>query len=260
MQQAIVDGIAQISGVETASFAQSVPMDNRTDHDPIFVEDAINADRQMTTIRSFNFVAPEFFRSVGIRLVAGRDLTWTDVYDRRPVALVSENLASELWGNPRAAVGKRIRENSNSPWREVIGIVGDVRDEGIHRPAPTMVYWPTMLREFHGQALVKRSVAFAVRTDRTDTDRSDGGHPEGRLGREPTCATGGRAIAGRRLPVGLMARVSFALVMLAIAGATAASPAGLWAWTRRDVLRRCRRTQARRNRDQAGARCTTGPS
>ena len=50
-----------------------------------------------------------FFETSGTRLVAGRDFTWTDLYDHRPVVMVSENLARELWGTPAAAIGKRIR-------------------------------------------------------------------------------------------------------------------------------------------------------
>ena len=47
---------------------------------------------------------------MGIRLVAGRDVTLTDLYDHRSVTMVSENLASELWQDPAAALGKRVRE------------------------------------------------------------------------------------------------------------------------------------------------------
>ena len=39
--------------------------------------------------------------------------------------MVSENLARELWQTPAAAIGKRIRENLEAPWREVVGVVGD---------------------------------------------------------------------------------------------------------------------------------------
>ena len=80
-------------------------------------------------------------------MVAGRDYTWTDLYDRRPVVMVSENLAREFWGTPSAAIGKRIRTLDVAPWREVIGVVEDVYDNGVHEPAPATVYWPTMGRE-----------------------------------------------------------------------------------------------------------------
>ena len=46
--------------------------------------------------------------TMGERLVAGRDFTWTDVYNKRPVAMVSENLAREVWRTPQEALGKQV--------------------------------------------------------------------------------------------------------------------------------------------------------
>jgi predicted permease len=221
MQHAILDRITAIAGVASASFAQSVPMDGRTDHDPVVVQDRPDADRQMTHIRTYNFVAPGFSRVIGNRFIAGRDFTWTDVYERRPVVLISENLARELWGEPVDAIGKRIRENLNGPWREIVGIVGDLRDEGIDKKAPPMVYWPTLLNGFLGQdIMVKRSIAFVIRTNRAGT---------GTLHQELQEAVWA---VNRELPLAemrtlgeiydrSMARTAFTLVMLAIAGAMA---------------------------------------
>ena len=73
---------------------------------------------------------------MGTRLIAGRDFTWTDLYERRHVAIVSENLAREWWHDPRAALGKRIRESSLAPWREVVGVAEDVYDNGMRVKAP----------------------------------------------------------------------------------------------------------------------------
>ena len=67
---------------------------------------------------------------MGTPLVAGRDFTWTDLYDRRNVALVSENMARELWHDPGPALGKRVREGMKDSWREIVGVVADVRQEG----------------------------------------------------------------------------------------------------------------------------------
>ena len=221
MQHAILDQIAEIPGVVSASFAQSVPMDGRADHDPVVVQDRPNDDRQLANIRTYNFVSPGFFRTVGTRLIAGRDLTWTDVYSGRPVALMSETLARELWDEPASAVGKRIRENLSGPWREVISVVGDLQDEGVDRKAPPMVYWPTLLNGFFGQdVIVKRSVAFAIRTSRAGT---------GALLEELQAAVWA---VNRDLPLAdvrtlgeiyerSMSRTSFTLMMLALAGGMA---------------------------------------
>ena len=74
-------------------------------------------------------------------MIAGREFTWTDIYGTQASAMVSENLARELWGTPAAAVGKRIREFApvaGSGWR---GGRMFERTE-FDAKAPATVYWP----------------------------------------------------------------------------------------------------------------------
>src|SRR5262249_58015710 len=104
-------------------------------------EDRIFTQTPVRPVRRFKFVAPGFFQAIGTPLLAGRDLTWTDLYEHRPVTVISENLARELWHDPGAAVGKHIRESS-SPWREIVGVVRDLHDDGAPLPSPTIGYWP----------------------------------------------------------------------------------------------------------------------
>ena len=86
----------------------------------------------MPPLRRFKFISPRLLKTMGNSLIAGRDLTWTDLYDKRPVALVSENLARELWHDPPARARQaHSREHSRSAWREIIGVVGDERDDGV---------------------------------------------------------------------------------------------------------------------------------
>jgi hypothetical protein len=87
------------------------------------------------------------------------------MYNRVPVALISENFSREYWGTPDEALGKRIRINSVDDWREIIGVVGDVRDDGVDKPARTDVYWPTLTAKFQGRPLhAQRHVTFVVRS------------------------------------------------------------------------------------------------
>ncbi len=73
---------------------------------------------------------------MGTPLIAGRDLTWSDTYQKLPVAIVSENFAREYWHDANNALGKRIRVASIDDWREIIGVVGDVHDNGVNEKAP----------------------------------------------------------------------------------------------------------------------------
>src|SRR5687767_6137354 len=128
LQGDIRDRLAAIPGVAAVSFANSAPLEPFAGGNVLFAEDRKYAEGEIPAVRRFKFVAPGFFAAVGTRLIAGRDLTWTDLYQRRRVALVSENVARELWQDANAAIGKRIRENPANPWREVVGVVADVHN------------------------------------------------------------------------------------------------------------------------------------
>src|ERR1700687_8434 len=93
------------------------------------------------------------------------------MYKSIPVALVSENLAREYWNEPAVALGKRIRVGTTDDWREIVGVVADIHDDGVNQDAPTSVYWPVLMTKFEGQATnLRRYVAFAIRSPRTGSE------------------------------------------------------------------------------------------
>jgi len=101
---------------------------------------------------------------MGNPLLAGRAITWEDSFLMRPVAMVSERLAREYWSDPAQAIGKRIKATAG-PWREIIGVVGNERDNGLNQPAPAIVYWPMLMSQFTSEPVsVQRSMVFAVRS------------------------------------------------------------------------------------------------
>ena len=169
MQQAIQEKVAAIPGVASTGLGSGIPLDGNDWHDPVFAEDRAYTEGQIPPLRVFRFAAPGFLKTMGTPLVTGRDLTWSDAYDRLPVAMVSEGLARELWGSPTAALGKRIRETSKSSWREIVGVVADVHSDGLDKKAPTTVYWPVLMREFEGDGM-SRSLALVIRSPRVGSE------------------------------------------------------------------------------------------
>ncbi len=147
-QEEILHRLAAIPGVASVGIISKLPMTGGGWHDPIFIENHTYAEGELPPLRTFRFISPEYLGTLGTPLVAGRQITWNDTYKKIPVALVSENLAREYWRDPSAALGKRIRVGSKDDWREIIGVVGDVYDEGVSKPAPTSVYWPLMMDHF----------------------------------------------------------------------------------------------------------------
>jgi predicted permease len=167
MEQAILEKITAIPGVQSAGFSSTIPTESFGWHDPIFAEDRAHKEGDMPTLRRYKFVSPGVLRTLGNSIIAGRDFTWTDLYERRLVAMVTENLARELWGSPGAAVGKRIRQTLKAPWREVVGVVTDERDDGVNRKAPATALWPMLMDNFSGdKEFVIRGPAVLIRTNR----------------------------------------------------------------------------------------------
>lgn len=213
--------IEQIAGVTAVGLSSSITMDGNDSNDPIFVEDFPGAGGQMPPLRRFKWIGENYFESMGNRLIAGRPISWNDVYTQAPVVVVTENFAREYWEEPAAALGRRIRQNPKNPWRTIVGVVGNASDDGVATPAPAIVYWPMMMAEFWDQPLmVQRNMGYAVRTSRA-------GSPT--LLKEIQQAVWS---VNASLPVARvrtldqlrsesMAQTSFMLVMLAIAAAVA---------------------------------------
>jgi hypothetical protein len=170
-------------------------------------------------MRRWKNVSPGFLEAMGTRLAAGRNFDWGDLFEGRKVVMVSENMARELWGSAKAAIGKRI--GGPRVWREVVGVAQDVYDNGVQEAAPATVYWPVYMEDFiPGQLSVSRNVAFTVRSSRTGSADFLRQLEQAvwQVNRELSLASI-QTLAD--LHNQSLARTSFTLVMLAIAGGMA---------------------------------------
>ena len=171
MEEEILRRIQSIPGVSSASIGTVIPMSGGGWHDPIFVEDRTYAEGELPPISYQKFVSPGFLTTLGTPLIAGRDLTWTDTYNRIPVALVSESFARQYWRNPTDALGKRIRIGGKDDWREVVGVVKDIYDDGVNQEVPTAAYWPLILKNFESEDVsVRREVSYFIRSSRAGSE------------------------------------------------------------------------------------------
>jgi predicted permease len=225
MQNEILDRLAAIPGVMSVGFGDAAPLETFLGGgNPVYAEDKTFVDSQFSPMRRIHRIAPGYFKTMGTRVVAGRDLSWTDLYEKRRVAIVSENLAREWWGDPHAALGKRIREGGDAdPWREIVGVVENVYDNGVNVKPPEAAYWPALMDRYiwggeNGSAVVYGM--FAIRSNRSATESL---LTEARQtiwsvnARQPVYLV----TTLKRLYDQSLARTSFTLVMLAIAGGMA---------------------------------------
>ncbi len=197
MEEDILRRIEALPGVSAVAMVNTLPMGGNSNN-PIYVEDQAAREGAIPPIRRYKFISPGYVAAMGSRLIAGREFTWNETYNRTPVALVSENMAREVWHDPRAALGKRIRSTLKDDWREVVGVVADLHDDGVDQKAPAIVYWPLLMKHFGGaDTNVVRSVAFVVRTPEGGIARLAAGTRTGRRKRGSGFAGRGCENAGR---------------------------------------------------------------
>jgi predicted permease len=216
-QRQIQENLVALPGVSSVGFASAVPTDGLPPNwDGVFAEDKPPQPGESRPMRRFKNISPGFLQAMGTRLVAGRSYEWAEILQRRPVILISENLAREYWGDPHAALGKRVGYFGNL--HEVIGVVEDVHENGVQDAAPATVYWPALGSTAEPSPI--RNATFIVRSPRT-------GSQDFLRQVEQTIwsVNGNLSVAAAQSMAELhnrsMARTSFTLVMLAIAGGMA---------------------------------------
>jgi predicted permease len=220
LQEEILRRVQEIAGVSAVAITSAVPLEGQGTNNPVYAEDREGHPRPEFSIRRFKFISPGYISVLGARLVAGRDLSWNELYRQTPVALVSENMARELWGDPQQALSKRIRTTLTDDWREVIGVISDLRDNGIDQKPPSIVYWPMLHRNLgttSGTTGGVRNAVFLIRTPRAGTMTI---HED--LRRSVAEVNPNLAVADVRTLQSAyqqsLARTSFTLVLLATAG------------------------------------------
>jgi predicted permease len=219
MQRAILDQIAALPGVASAGFASLLPMEAPPIKPPIVVEGQTLAAGETPAFRGHKFVSPGYFAAMGTRIIAGRDVTWNDIEAGGRVALISEDFARELSAEPAGALGKRIRTFfETDAWREVIGVVQSVHEAGLYDEASSFVYWPVLVEDMWGAPRVgTQAAAFVIRSERAGTASFTD-----EVRQAVWSVNGSVSVTAERtmqnVYAGSLARTSFVLVMLAIAG------------------------------------------
>jgi putative ABC transport system permease protein len=174
----LIPRLASLPGAVLAAATTTLPMDP-INFDTISPEGRPIRTRTESPHIVQEGVTPDYFQTMGIPLKKGRGFRWTDTAESALVAVVSEETARRYWPGQdpvgkRFAIGSsdRLGGNSNGPeWREVVGVVGDVRSSGFGSEVLPVVYYahrqfaiygPTILVQTSGDPL---SLASAVRNE-----------------------------------------------------------------------------------------------
>jgi predicted permease len=220
-EQAIASKLASIPGVTSVGLTTDVPMSGNYSFDPVYAEDHVYKEGELAPVRSFKFVSPGYFSTMGMPLVAGRDITWDEEFQKRPVAIISENFAREYWGSPANAIGKFVHVGSSDPWHEIIGVSANVYDDGVSKPPSSAVYWPLYQDNFETQKeMVRRYVNFVIRSPRAGQAAFRNEIQQAVWSVDRDLPLADQTTLGV-LYTKSMARTSFMLVMLCVAGSMA---------------------------------------
>lgn len=163
---AFLDRLAALPGVQSVGLIENVPLNEGTSLMPIRTEH-MSADANEGKLLHYNFTAGDYFKSMGIKLLAGRTFTADDHGSSRGNVVVSKSAAEMLWPG-RDPLGQRLQRRDQTAWETVVGVVDDVMQDDLQTPAEAAVYFPLVDTTPQGGRMVS-SPGYVVKTARADT-------------------------------------------------------------------------------------------
>src|SRR5262249_29015072 len=128
-------------GMESATIAAYVPLGLIDTRAQRVVIEGYAARREEDLMFMSNTVGPEYFRTLRIGVVSGREFEDRDDESGTPVAIVNAARGRGLWGGAAGAIGKRVRV-ADGAWRTVVGVAADVKYSRINEAPRPYVYLP----------------------------------------------------------------------------------------------------------------------
>lgn len=154
----VLERIAHLPGVKSSSVINSAPFGR------MFIRDefSIEGRPKPPFAAGKPKIDADYFQTMGIPLLAGRDFTARDTAGAPRVAIISERIAREYSSRgPGEALGRRVRFGDRDEWLTVVGVVADIRQRGLDQEMQPMLYVPFQQER---EAFLLRFVAFVVRT------------------------------------------------------------------------------------------------
>ena len=139
-----VTRVESLPGVRAAGLTLSLPIDGSNWNSVFIAADKPVPPRPQLPSSAFTPVSANYFTAMGIRVRQGRVFTDADTTDQPAVAVINETLARRLWPG-EDPIGKRLKQGwpeDKTPWREVVGVVADVKLNGVNRDTPLQTYLP----------------------------------------------------------------------------------------------------------------------
>ena len=157
----LLERMRNLPGVEAASATGSLPLSGNNWGRSLTVEGFPVLSVGQAPAIQHTVVTPDYFRTMGIPLLSGRDFNDADAKGSTDVTIIDERLAREYWPN-ESPIGKRVRfgpPEDNEPWHTIVGVVGTVRHQRMQEDTRKSVYLPHQKIPVGGLALVLRTTS-----------------------------------------------------------------------------------------------------
>jgi predicted permease len=164
--QQLLQNIRALPGVQAAGANTNLPMTDGQNNSGLLLEDFPLQQDEMPPIIRVNFTATGYFEALGIPLREGRTFERRDHEERSGAVVVSAGFAERFWPG-QSALGKRVApglgDGGDTRWYTIVGVVGDVRDDGMAGNAPEMAYYPTVALPGGDGGWIRRTMSLAIR-------------------------------------------------------------------------------------------------
>jgi predicted permease len=138
----LLERTRRLPGVQSAGLASTIPLRDAASDGPVPVEvrdsKGIQQSKTKPSPPVIRIVTPDYFRTLGARIVSGRDFNDQDTNEARPALVVNQHMASHYWTDGNA-VGKQIAVSSDG-WLPIVGVVSDIRHIGLDQDPVDEVY------------------------------------------------------------------------------------------------------------------------
>lgn len=138
----LIEQVSAVPGVESVGTVTALPYGGSTNGFGYTLDSAVSGDKAVSLVSQQ--ASPDFFKAIGIPLIAGREFNDRDIDGSAAVIIVSDSLAKKYWPD-QDPLGQRIKWGDKafgSPWMTIVGVVGDVRLRGLDTPPRPTVYTP----------------------------------------------------------------------------------------------------------------------
>jgi putative ABC transport system permease protein len=130
-----------LPGIESVGIGDDLPIAGTDSHTRLTIKDQATGLPDELQSVGLHVINPHYFDSLGTRLLKGRAFTDRDAAGAPSVFIINETLARRFWPN-EDPLGKQIRYNSNDPWGEIVGVVEDIKYDGLHLASSPHLFEP----------------------------------------------------------------------------------------------------------------------